>query len=76
MARKRSTTRTAGRTAGAPARTTSSRRTERGPAAAAVEEGGIGIEGGVGIATTATLLVAFLLLDYTLGKFLGSGMFF
>ena len=36
----------------------------------------MGIEGALGIATTAVLVLALLLLDYTLGKFLGKGMFF
>lgn len=80
MARKRSTTssRSSRSGGGSPARSTSSRRSSgrsAAPAEAATDDG-MGIEGALGIATTITLVVALLLLDLTLGKFLGEGMFF
>ncbi len=36
----------------------------------------MGLEGALGIATTVVLVLALLMVDYTLGKFLGKGMFF
>ena len=80
MARKRSSSsssRSSSRSSGGASRSTSSRRSDRAPAgAASAADDGMGIEGALGIATTAVLVLALLLLDYTLGKFLGKGMFF
>ena len=80
MARKRSTTtsRSSSRSSGGSAsRSTSSRRSSaRSAPAEAASDDGMGIEGALGIATTIVLIVGLLLLDYTLGKRLGEGMFF
>jgi non-canonical (house-cleaning) NTP pyrophosphatase len=77
MAKRTTTSR--GKTARGPvaARQTKSKTPARAMAEVEVveESGGMGLEGGVAIATTVLLLVAILFVDKHLGSY-GSGMFF
>lgn len=63
--------------ASAPARTASTRKkTAAGSASDGSDEGGMGVESGIIIATTLVLVVAFVLLDKYAGGKLDGGLIF